>query len=56
MELEAIMPTKKEHDTAKAVGTNLTSLKEKQIEALIKHSNWLTEVQVRLYLPYLINK
>lgn len=53
-ELEEIIPTKKEHDMAKAVGTNLTSLKEKQIEALIKHSNWLTEVQVRLYLPYLI--
>lgn len=55
-ELKAIMPTKEEHDIAKAVGTNLTSLKEKQITALIKHSNWLTEVQIRLYLPYLITK
>lgn len=55
-ELEAIMPTKEEHNIAKTVGTNLTSLKEKQITALIKHSNWLTEVQIRLYLPYLITK
>lgn len=53
-ELVAIMPTKEEHNVAKAVSTNLTSLKQKQIEALIKHSNWLTEIQIRLYLPYLI--
>ena len=53
-ELEKFMPTQEEHNVAKAVGTNLTALKEKQIKALIKHSNWLTEVQVRLYLPYLI--
>ncbi|GHT19757.1 hypothetical protein AGMMS4957_04760 [Bacteroidia bacterium] len=53
-QLSTIMPAKEEHDVAKAVGTNLTALKEKQIKALIKHSNWLTEVQVRLYLPYLI--
>jgi NTE family protein len=52
--LSIIMPTQGEHDIAKAVGTNLMALKEKQVNALIKHSNWLTEVQVRLYLPYLI--
>jgi NTE family protein len=52
--LSTIMPTQEEHHIAKAVGTNLTALKEKQINALIKHSNWLTEVQVRLYLPNLI--
>lgn len=54
--LEKFMPTKEEHDIAKAVGTNLTALKNKQINALIKHSNWLTEVQIRLYLPHLITK
>lgn len=53
-ELELIKPTLDEHNIAKAVGTNLTGLKELQIDALIKHSNWLTEIQVRLYLPYLI--
>jgi NTE family protein len=55
-ELEKVMPTKEEHTIAKSVGTNLTSLKERQIKALIKHSNWLTEVQIRLYLPYIITK
>ena len=55
-DLESIMPTKEEYNIAKAVGTNLTSLKKGQIDALIKHSNWLTETQIRLYLPYLITK
>lgn len=52
--LERIKPTLDEHNIAKAVGTNLTGLSKNQINALIKHSNWLTEVQVKLYLPYLI--
>jgi Predicted esterase of the alpha-beta hydrolase superfamily len=55
-ELEAIRPTKDEYNTAKAVGTNLTSLRKRQIDALIKHSNWLAELHIRLYLPYLITK
>jgi NTE family protein len=55
-ELNNFMPTKEEHNIAKAVGTNLTSLKKEQIDALTKHSNWLTEIQIRLYLPYLIAK
>jgi NTE family protein len=53
-QLALIMPTQQEHTMAKSVGTNLIALKESQINSLIKHSNWLTEVQVRLYLPYLI--
>jgi NTE family protein len=52
--LETIMPTQVEDLTAKTVRTSLSALKEKQIHALIKHSNWLTEVQVRLYLPHLL--
>jgi NTE family protein len=55
-QLEPIMPTQQEYEIAKAVGTNLTALKKYQIDALIKHSNWLSEVQIRLYLPYLITK
>lgn len=55
-ELEQIKPTPEEHNIAKAVGTNLTGLNKNQINALVKHSNWLTEVQVKLYLPYLITK
>lgn len=53
-ELERIKPMADEHNRAKAVGTNLTALTKSQINTLIKHSNWLTEVQVKLYLPYLI--
>jgi NTE family protein len=53
-ELEKIKPTKEEHKIAKSVCTNLMALRRKQIDSLIKHSNWLTEVQIRLYLPYLI--
>ncbi len=53
-ELQRIKPSKKVHELARNVGTNLTALKKSQIEALAAHSNWLTEVQVRLYLPHLI--
>ena len=56
IELERIMPSIEEHRIAKSVGTNLTALSEKQINALVKHSNWLAEVQIRLYLPYLITQ
>jgi NTE family protein len=55
-QLESIKPTQQEHKIAKAVSTNLTALKKYQIDALIKHSNWLTEVQIRLYLPDLTKK
>jgi len=55
-ELEKIMPSMEEHKIAKSVGTNLIALKKSQIDALIKHSNWLTEVQVKLYLPYLVTQ
>lgn len=55
-ELEKIMPSAEEHNIAKKVGTNLTGLNDKKINALIKHSNWLTEVQIRLYMPYLLTK
>ncbi len=54
--LESLTPTDEEHQIAKTVGTNLTALKSKQIDALTKHSDWLTEVQVRLYLPTIINQ
>jgi NTE family protein len=52
--LETIMPSVAEHSVAKKIRTSLTRLDNKKINSLIKHSNWLTEVQVRLYLPYLI--
>lgn len=44
------------HSTAVKVGTNLIGLSDKKINALIEHSEWMTEVQVRLHLPFLIQK
>lgn len=42
------------HSIAVKVGTNLVGLSDKKINALIEHSEWMTEVQVRLHLPFLI--
>lgn len=42
------------HDIAIKVGTNLTGLSNDIINALIEHSAWMTEVQVKLHLPFLI--
>lgn len=43
----------KRQEIAAKVGTNLIGLKMKQINALIEHSEWMTEVQVRMHLPFL---
>ena len=42
------------HRIAEDVRTNLIGLSEKKINALIEHSEWMTEVQIRLHLPFLI--
>lgn len=55
-ELEQKIPLKESEHMARSVGTNLTSLSHKEIESLIEHSAWLTEVQVRLYMPMLLTK
>lgn len=39
---------------AAKVGTNLIGLKMEQINALIEHSEWMTEVQVHMHLPFLV--
>lgn len=44
----------KRHNVAIKVCTNLMGLSKKQIDSLIEHSEWMTEVQVRLHLPFLI--
>ena len=44
------------HRIIEKIGTNLIGLSEKRINALIEHSEWMTEVQVRLHLPFLIKK
>lgn len=49
------MPTEEERAIAIAVKTRLEGLSRKQIDALVKQANWLTELQIRLYLPELLN-
>lgn len=49
------IPQKESEDLARSIGTNLTALSSKKIESLIKHSSWLAEVQIRLYMPMLVN-
>lgn len=44
----------KNQELAAKVCTNLIGLKMKQINALIEHSEWMTEVQVRMHLPFLV--
>lgn len=44
----------KNHDVAIRVSTNLVGLSDKEINALIEHSEWMTEVQVKLHLPFLV--
>ena len=55
-ELEQKIPRQESEQTARSVGTNLTALSYKEIESLAEHSAWLTEVQVRLYMPMLVIK
>ena len=49
------MPTDKERTVAVAVKTRLDGLTPQQIDALMSQANWLTELQIRLYLPELIS-
>ena len=53
-QLSKIFPNKESCEMARAVGTNLTRLNRKKIDALIHHSEILTEIQVRLYGPEII--
>ena len=53
--LKEQMPTDEERSIAIAVKTRLYGLSRKQIDALVKQANWLTELQIRLYLPELLN-
>jgi NTE family protein len=48
-------PTAGEKKIARSVGTNLTSLSKSQVDCLIKQAAALTELQVKLYCPTLIN-
>ena len=53
-ELEKKVPLQEHEQLARSVSTNLTALSHKEIECLAEHSAWLTEVQVRLYMPMLV--
>lgn len=55
-EMKDSMPSEKEINIARKVGTNLTGLSDKKINALVKYAEWMTTIQVRLYLPNLVNK
>jgi NTE family protein len=44
-------PTEAELEMASQVGTNLTPLLPAQLDALMRHAENLTELQVKLYLP-----
>jgi NTE family protein len=52
--LEHLRPTEEEIKVARGVKTNLTGLSRKKLYCLAKFSEWMTFVQVRLYLPNLI--
>lgn len=52
--LEESKPSLKDRNIARSVGTNLIGLSSEKINALIQVSEWLTEVQVKLYMPELI--
>lgn len=49
-------PTPEEKEIARSVGTNLTALPKRQVDCLIKQSEALTELQVKLYCPTLFMK
>ncbi len=47
--------TEEEGRLAKSTGTNLTPLSKKRIDCLIRHAENLTELQVKLYCPSIVN-
>lgn len=48
-------PSEEEYSIAYRVGTNLNPLTYRQMDALSEYADWLTELQIRTYLPYLID-
>ena len=53
-ELFAKRPDQNTIDRAYSVCTSLFGLSEAKIEALAAYSEWMTEVQCKLYLPNLL--
>ena len=55
VELYASQPSEKSIKTAKKVSTGLSRLSEEKINALVECAEWMTNVQVKLYMPELIS-
>lgn len=53
-QLNAVRVSGNQYDIARKVGTNLTSLSKAKIDALSNHAEWMTIVQIKLYMPFLI--
>ena len=53
--IKSKQPTKDELSIARSVTTNLKALKDNEIESLIKQAASLTEIQIKLYCPILID-
>ncbi|HLO73215.1 MAG TPA: patatin-like phospholipase family protein [Flavobacterium sp.] len=53
--IKSKQPTKHELSIARSVTTNLKALKDNEIESLIKQAASLTEIQIKLYCPILID-
>jgi NTE family protein len=53
--IKAKQPTKDELSIARSVSTNLKSLQDFQINNLIKQAACLTEIQIKLYCPILVD-
>jgi NTE family protein len=46
--------SKAQYDLAYSIGTNLIALSKEKINALSAYSEWMTEIQIRSYLPQLV--
>ena len=55
-ELLHLKTTAEEHKKNNRTRTNLVSLKKSKINLLSKEAEWKTQIQVRLYLPFLIKE
>lgn len=53
-ELISRAPQEESEQAARKIGVNLTALSAQSLNSLIAHSNWLTEAQIRLYMPMLV--
>lgn len=54
-DLKKIKPTENDHKKAYAIGTGLFGLSRKKVELLAKEAEWKMTIQIRLYLPMLLN-